>query len=103
MGKGKSRHSSDHNKSKEGANDLKKLTKPFGAFKKDAFGIDRSDSDEIQKHFLRGSWMDGTLKHYNSGVVKLLRFAEVVSPEPCLQDHGLTDTHVNICNTYVNI
>lgn len=49
----------------------------FGSFKKDALGIDRSNTDEIQKHFLRGAWMDGTLKHYNSGVVKLLRFAEV--------------------------
>lgn len=40
-------------------------------------GVDRSEHDKIQRHFLRGAWRDGTLKHYNSGVVKLFRFAEV--------------------------
>lgn len=62
----------------------KKLTKPFGAFKKNAEGIDESDQDEIQKHFLRGSWGDGTLKSYNSGVVKLHRFAVVNKIEKSL-------------------
>lgn len=56
---------------------LKKLTKPFGAFKKNALGIDDSNSDEVKMHYLRGAWSDGTLKSYNSGIVKLLRFAEV--------------------------
>lgn len=56
---------------------LRKATKPFGAFKKNALGIDVSGEDEVQQHFLRGAWGDGTLKSYNSGVVKLLRFAVV--------------------------
>lgn len=58
---------------------LKKATKPFGAFKKNALGVDDSDRDEVKKHYLRGAWGDGTLKSYNSGVVKLLRFATVKS------------------------
>lgn len=54
---------------------LRKATKPFGAFKKNALGIDSSGEDEIQQHFLRGAWGEGTLKSYNSGIVKLHRFA----------------------------
>lgn len=57
--------------------ELRKATKPFGAFKKDALGVDISNSDEVQRHYLRGAWGDGTLKSYNSGVVKLHRFAVV--------------------------
>lgn len=57
--------------------ELKRKTNPFGAFKKDALGIDRSREDEVMQHFLRGAWGDGTLKSYNSGVVKLHRFATV--------------------------
>lgn len=56
---------------------LKRATKPFGSFKRDALGVDDSDEDEVKKHFLKGAWGDGTLKSYNSGVVKLLRFATV--------------------------
>lgn len=56
---------------------LKKVTNPFGAFKKDAEGVDSIDEDEVKQHFLRGAWGDGTLKSYNSGVVKLYRFAKV--------------------------
>lgn len=56
---------------------MKRATKPFGAFKKNALGIDDSDQDEVKRHYLRGAWSDGTLKSYNSGIVKLLRFAEV--------------------------
>lgn len=56
---------------------LKSVTKPFGAFKKDALGVDRSTEDEVQQHYLKGAWGDGTLKSYNSGVVKLHRFAKV--------------------------
>lgn len=65
---------------------LKKVTKPFGTFKKDASGVDRSTEDEVQQHYLKGSWGDGTLKSYNSGVVKLHRFAKVkgVSKEELL-------------------
>lgn len=56
---------------------LQKATKQFGAFKKDALGVDNSDEDEVKRHYLWGAWGDGTLKSYNSGVVKLLRFAVV--------------------------
>lgn len=56
---------------------LKRVTKPFGAFKRNGSGVDDSNSDEVKKHYLRGAWSDGTLKSYNSGVVKLLRFAEL--------------------------
>lgn len=56
---------------------IRKGTKPFGTFKRDALGIDRSEADEVKQHFLRGAWGDGTLKSYNSGVVKLHRFAKV--------------------------
>lgn len=31
----------------------------------------------MQLHYLRGTWADGTLKHYTSAVTKLIRFAEV--------------------------
>lgn len=54
---------------------LRRVTKPFATFKKNAHGIDSSDSNDLQLHFLRGSWVDGTLKHYNSAVVKFRRFA----------------------------
>lgn len=57
--------------------DLKKITNPFGAFKKDTSGFDSSAQDEIKQHYLLGAWGDGTLKSYNSGVVKLYRFAKV--------------------------
>lgn len=57
--------------------ELRKVTKTFGAFKSDAMGIDSSGIDEVQRHFLRGAWQDGTLKHYNSAVVKLIRFSVV--------------------------
>lgn len=57
--------------------ELKKGTRAFRAFKKDALGIDTSDDDEVKQHYLRGAWGDGTLKSYNSGVVKLHRFAVV--------------------------
>lgn len=60
---------------KEGS--LRRATKPFGAFKRNAAGVDTSNDDEIQQHFLRGAWGDGMLKSYNSGIVKLLRFATV--------------------------
>lgn len=60
---------------------LKKMTRPFGAFKRDARGVDKSEEDEVQQHFLRGAWGDGTLKSYNSGVVKLHRFATVKKVE----------------------
>lgn len=60
---------------------IKKVTKPFGAFKKNALGVDDSQEDEVKKHYLRGAWGDGTLKSYNSGVVKLLRFATVKAIE----------------------
>lgn len=56
---------------------LRRATKPFGAFKRNALGIDSSGEDEIQQHFLRGAWGEGTLKSYNSGIVKLHRFATV--------------------------
>lgn len=55
----------------------KKAIKPFGACKKNALGIDNSNQDEVKRHFLRGAWGNRTLKSYNSGVVKLIRFAEV--------------------------
>lgn len=41
---------------------LKKATNPFGAFKKDAAGVDSTAEDEVKQHFLRGAWGDGTLK-----------------------------------------
>lgn len=41
---------------------LKRATKPFGSFKRDALGVDDSDEDEVKKHFLKGAWGDGTLK-----------------------------------------
>lgn len=56
---------------------LRKMTKPFGAFKKNVSGVEDTEMDEVKKHFLRGAWSDGTLKSYNSGIVKLYRFAEV--------------------------
>lgn len=56
---------------------LRRVTKSFGSFKSNALGEDKSEVDEVQKHFLRGAWMEGTLKHYNSAVIKLLRFAVV--------------------------
>lgn len=56
---------------------LQKVTNPFGVFKKDARGIDRTAEDEVKQHFLKGAWGDGTLKSYNSGVVKLHRFVKV--------------------------
>lgn len=57
--------------------ELKKITNPFGAFKKDTSGIDSTAQDEIKQHYLLGAWGDGTLKSYNSGIVKLYRFAKV--------------------------
>lgn len=60
---------------------LRRVTKPFGVFKRDALGVDNSDEDEVKQHFLRGAWGDGTLKSYNSGVVKLHRFAKVKKVE----------------------
>lgn len=57
--------------------ELRKVINPYGAFKKDALGSDTSMSDEVKRHYLRGAWGDGTLKSYNSGVVKLQRFAVV--------------------------
>lgn len=57
--------------------ELRKATNAFGAFKKNALGIDTSLQDEVQQHYLRGAWGDGTLKSYNSGIVKLHRFASV--------------------------
>lgn len=56
---------------------LRRATNPYGAFKKNALGEDDSMSDEVKRHYLRGAWGDGTLKSYNSGVVKLHRFASV--------------------------
>lgn len=56
---------------------LRKATNPYGAFKKNALGVDNSMTDEVKRHYLRGAWGDGTLKSYNSGVVKLQRFASV--------------------------
>lgn len=56
---------------------FKKSTKPFKAFKSDAYGLNKSESDPEKLHFLRGTWLDGTLRHYNAGVVKLHRFAVV--------------------------
>lgn len=50
---------------------LRRVTKLFGAFKKNASGLDDSDRDEVKKHYLQGAWSDGTLKGYNSGIVKL--------------------------------
>lgn len=58
---------------------LQKVTNPFGAFKKDALGVDNTADDEVKQHFLKGAWGDGTLKSYNSGVVKLHRFAKVMA------------------------
>lgn len=55
----------------ENLKEFKKVTKAFGTFKKDALGIDTSMSDEVKLHYLRGAWGEGTLKSYNSGVVKL--------------------------------
>lgn len=60
---------------------LRRVTNPYGAFKKNALGEDDSMVDEVKKHFLRGAWGDGTLKSYNSGVVKLQRFASVMKIE----------------------
>lgn len=57
--------------------DLKQPTSAFGAFKSNALGVDNSDVDEIQSHYLRGTWANGTLKHYNSAIVKLIRFSVV--------------------------
>lgn len=54
-----------------------RLTRNFKAFRSNARGIERSAEDEVQQHYLRGTWADGTLKYYNSVVLKLLRFAEV--------------------------
>lgn len=56
---------------------LKRVTNPFRVFKKDAVGVDKTADDKVKQHFLKGAWGDGTLKSYNSGVVKLLRFAKV--------------------------
>ena len=56
---------------------FKKFTKPFKAFKSDAYGNDRSKSDPEKLHLLKGTWLDGTLRHYNAGIVKLHRFALV--------------------------
>lgn len=55
--------------------ELRKVTNAFGAFKKNALGVDNSRFDTVQQHYLRGAWGDGTLKSYNSGVVKLYQFA----------------------------
>lgn len=57
--------------------ELRKATNPFGAFKKNTAGVDSTEDDEVKQHFLRGAWGDGSLKSYNSGVVKLYRFAKV--------------------------
>lgn len=54
-----------------------RLTRDYRAFRENAIGIDKSLEDEVQQHFLRGTWANGTLKHYNSAVTKLLRFVEV--------------------------
>ena len=58
-------------------NNLKKAKKPYGVFKKNALGFDSTEEDKVKRHYLRGAWGDGTLKSYNSGVVKLYRFAKV--------------------------
>ena len=58
-------------------NELRKITYPFGAFKKNTLGINSTAQDELKQHYLLGAWGDGTLKSYNSGVVKLYRFAKV--------------------------
>lgn len=60
-----------------GLKELKRATNPFGAFKKDTSGIDSTAEDEVKQHYLRGAWGEGTLKSYNSGVVKLYRFAKI--------------------------
>lgn len=57
--------------------ELRKVTNAFGAFKKNALGVDDTMTDEVKQRFLRGAWGEGTLKSYNSGVVKLHRFASV--------------------------
>lgn len=56
---------------------IQKLTNPFGTFKKNELGVDDSAEDEVKLHYLKGAWGDGTLKSYNSGIVKLMRFAKV--------------------------
>lgn len=61
--------------------ELRKVTNAFGAFKKNALGVDDTMTDEVKQHFLRGAWGEGTLKSYNSGVVKLHRFASVKKVE----------------------
>lgn len=61
---------------------LRRVTKPFATFKKNTLGIDPTDTDNLQQQFLRGSWADGTLRHYNSAIVKFKRFAKL---------HGIPD------------
>lgn len=60
---------------------MRRATNPFGAFKKDTSGVDTTGEDEVKQHYLRGAWGEGTLKSYNSGVVKLYRFAKVKNVE----------------------
>lgn len=64
-------------KNMEDVKNLKRVTNPYGAFKKNALGLDSTGEDEVKQHYLRGAWGDGTLKSYNLGVVKLYRFAKV--------------------------
>lgn len=57
--------------------ELRKVTNPFGAFKKDNSGVYLTGTDEVKQHYLCGAWGEGTLKSYNLGVVKLYQFAKV--------------------------
>lgn len=51
---------------------LQKGTNPFWAFKMIVLGVDKTAEDEVQQHYLKGAWGEGTLKSYNLAVVKLL-------------------------------
>lgn len=56
---------------------LRKKTVQFGAFKKNREGVDDTVGDPIKEFYLEGTWKDGTLKSYNSGMAKYVRFGVV--------------------------
>lgn len=44
-------------------------------FLRDADGIDTSNTDVVKAYMISGAWSNATLKHYNAGVSKLMKFA----------------------------
>lgn len=58
---------------------LKRKTLVYGTFKKNRYGVDDTTGDPIKEFYLEGTWEAGTLKGYNSAIVKYVRFGSVHS------------------------